>query len=102
MNLETDPRDSQMRPLFKGLLLLMLVSGVSIAFVESIALFSATDPPLLSCQGNTSKTWCEIGIALLSLVPEQFRNLTMALGGCLASFVGFWMSWKIYKGPAKR
>lgn len=90
----------QVRPAFRvlGVVLMMLVAALMIH--DSIQFFSADQIILKSCAGASkasSKLLCEVGNAMLSLLPARMQGPAEALIHLTMAALLIFLSWMLIK-----
>lgn len=90
----------QVRPALRiiGAVMMLLISALMI--LSSIPFFSATKISLKNCTGEykaSSQLLCEIGNAMMSMLPARMQGPTEGLAHIAMSALLIWLSWLLIK-----
>lgn len=90
----------QVRPALRiiGAVMMLLISALMI--LRSIPFFSAKKITLKSCADKykaSSQLLCEIGNAMMSMLPAQMQGPTEGLARIAMSALLIWLSWLLIK-----
>ena len=77
------PRDAEARPLFRLLFALMVAAMVVMLLAASLPLLAEPGPAAIRCQPG--KLLCEVGRALLALVPSMAQRTVLGATGLIVA-----------------
>lgn len=86
---DLDPKDRAARLPFRLMLAALLVLMGAIFMYNGVKLLLASDALVLSCHPQRNHVSCELGRALLNLIPAAIRSQVLGLVGIITSVFAF-------------
>lgn len=86
---DLDPKEREARLPFRLMLAALLVFMGALFLYGGVNLLLASDAVALSCHPQRSHLSCELGRALLNLIPAAIHSQVLGLVGVIASVFAF-------------
>ena len=88
-----DTKESQVRPVFRGLGVLLLCAMAAMLIAESVPLVTTPGPLEVVCPTQTRKFACELGAAIVRSIPANAQRTLLGLTGLALTAGVFWLIW---------
>lgn len=98
---DLDPKEAQARPLFRVMMVLLMLAMTAFLLSEAVPLIMNPGPAEFTCPVQPRKFTCELGASFVHSLPKGSQRTVLGMSGLAVTVGVLWAAW-LFAWPRKR